>query len=249
MNAKKPIIEVCVDCLDSVQACAEAGADRIELCAALSEGGLTPSLGFLKAARRLFPGQIMMMIRPRYGDFLYSEGEIELMAWDITAARDGGADGVVYGCLLPDGQIDRYATDRLRRSADGLSVTFHRAFDVSRDLAESLDVLKGLGVNRVLTSGGKPGVLLALEEIRTLIQTAASGGPIILPGGGISAHDVAKVIAATGADECHLSARSLRSSGMAFRRPDIPMGALAAPGAEYERKVADSALIRRAQGA
>ena len=239
------IIEICVDCMDSVEACAEAGADRIELCAGLVEGGTTPSIGFLKSARRLFPGRIMMMIRPRGGDFCYRAAEAEIMRADIEAARDGGADGVVMGCLMPDGRIDETLTASLVETADGMDVTFHRAFDVSRDLTESLATLIRLGIPRVLTSGGRPSVPEGLEAIAGLVIKAGDR-LTVLPGGGIRPETVAAVIAATGVTECHLSARHAPGSPMQFRRHDIPMGATAVPG-EYARKVASAALIRAAK--
>ncbi len=239
------IIEICVDCVASVEACAEAGADRIELCAGLVEGGTTPSIGFLKTARHLFPGRIMMMIRPRGGDFLYSAGEAEVMRADILAARDGGADGVVFGCLTPEGRIDEALTASLLETARGMDVTFHRAFDVSRDLPESLETLIRLGIPRVLTSGGHPSVPEGLEVLAGLVRQAA-GRITILPGGGIRPEMVPSIAAATGVTECHLSARHSLESPMAFRRPDIPMGATSVPG-EYERKVASAALIQQAR--
>ena len=239
-------IEICVDSLASVHACTEGGADRIELCAGLVEGGTTPSAGFLKEARRLFPGRIMMMIRPRGGDFLYSAEEVEAMCQDIRTARDGGAEGVVFGCLTPQGEIDQPITRRLVKEAEGMDITFHRAFDVSRDLMESLEKLVALGIRRVLTSGGRRSVPEGLDVITGLVR-AAAGRISILPGGGIRAEVVAGIVDATGVTECHLSARSPVESGMIHRRPDIPMGAGVVPG-EYEQKVADAALVRLAKG-
>jgi copper homeostasis protein len=240
-------IEICVDQLASVEACAAAGADRIELCAGLVEGGTTPSAGFLKAARRIFSGRIMMMIRPRGGDFLYSEAEAGAMEADIRLAAEYGADGVVFGCLTKDGRIDEALTNRLQRAASGLDCTFHRAFDVTRDLSTSLETLIQLGIPRVLTSGGKPGVMEALPELAALVKQA-DGRISILPGGGIKAADVALVVESTSVTECHLSARTASESPMLYRRPDIPMGALTVPG-EYEQRIADVALIRMARGA
>jgi copper homeostasis protein len=239
-------IEICVDQLASVEACAAAGADRIELCAGLVEGGTTPSAGFLKAARRIFPGRIMMMIRPRGGDFLYSEAETIIMEEDIRLAAACGADGIVFGCLTADGIIDESLASRLKHAAAGLDCTFHRAFDVSRDLSLSLETLIRLGIPRVLTSGGKPGVMEALPILAALVAQAA-GRISILPGGGIKAHDVAEVVRTTGVTECHLSARTAIDSPMIHRRPDIPMGALTVPG-EYERRIANADLIRLARG-
>lgn len=240
-------IEICVDCLDSVEACTEAGADRIELCAGLVEGGTTPSLGFLRAARRIFPGKIMMMIRPRGGDFHYSHGEAEIMLSDIRCAREEGADGVVFGCLRADGSIDERMTGELMAASDSMDRTFHRAFDVSRDLTESLDALIRLGLPRVLTSGGRPSIdAAALETIASLVSRAA-GRIAILPGGGVTPDTIDRIASVTGVAECHLSARESIASPMTFRREDIPMGAPAVPG-EYERRIASVALIRRARG-
>lgn len=239
------IIEICVDCQDSVAACAEGGADRIELCAGLVEGGTTPSAGFLAAARRTFSGRIMMMIRPRAGDFVHTEEEAEIMRDDIRFARDGGADGVVFGCLTPSGEIDQRLTASLLETARGMDATFHRAFDVSRDPAVSLETLIALGVPRVLTSGGCPSVPEGVGPLAALVRQAA-GRLTILPGGGIQADRVAEIAAATGVTECHLSARETLCSPMIHRRPDIPMGAASVPG-EYERKIVSARLVRMAK--
>ena len=239
------ILEICVDSLDSVIACAEGGADRIELCASLTEGGLTPSAGVLSQARAIFPGEIAMMIRPRGGDFLYSPAEIVAMSADIELARELGADAVVFGCLSPDGMIDIAAAETLLDVCNGLPAVFHRAFDVSKDLLESLETIVELGFERILTSGGKPYVMQALDTIAGLV-TQADGRIDILPGGGIKAEQIEEIVKATGVNQVHLSARSLRESAMTFRRPEIPMGAASVPG-EYERRVADATLIATAR--
>lgn len=233
----KPIIEVCVDRLDSVQVCAEYGVDRIELCSALSEGGLTPSIGFLQASRAIFSGKIMTMIRPRCGDFLYSSKEIDMMRSDIRAARDYGADGVVFGCLLPTGEIDEASTLRLLSAAGDIDVTFHRAFDVTRDLSLSLETLISLGIPRVLTSGGEADVWKGIHRLRDLIQQAA-GRITILPGGGVNVVRISELLETTQATEFHLSARHSIDSAMIFQRDDIPMGASHITP-EFVHKVAD----------
>jgi len=220
----KPIIEICVDRLDSVLVCATHGVDRIELCAALSEGGLTPSIGFLQAARKAFSGKIMMMIRPRCGDFLYSNEEIDIMKSDIIAARENGADGVVFGCLLASGEIDTQRTQQLRDIAAGLDVTFHRAFDLTPKLSHSLETLISLGIPRVLTSGGEADVWKGLDTLKHLV-VQARGRITILPGGGVVAGRVAELLEITGGKEIHLSARHTIQSSMFFIRHDVPMGA------------------------
>jgi copper homeostasis protein len=218
------LIEVCVDRLDSVQACAAAGVERIELCAALSEGGLTPSLGFLQIARRTFPGTIMMMLRPRAGDFLYSDAEIASMIHDIRAARQHGADGVVFGCLQASGEIHAEQTAMLRDAAGDMDVTFHRAFDVTTDLPRSLETLIQLGIPRVLTSGGERDVWHGISRLHDLVRQAADR-ITILPGGGVIATRIAELLRETNAKEIHLSARHQIETRMQFRRDDIPMGA------------------------
>jgi len=236
-----PLLEVCVDCLASVEACAAAGVHRIELCAGLVEGGTTPSVGFLKAARASFPGRIMMMIRPRAGDFVVSPGELQIMRTDIQAARDHGADGVVFGCLLPNGEIDRATTESLLTAAVGMDMTFHRAFDVSRDLSRSLETLISLGIPRVLTSGGMPSVEAGSDNLVALHREAA-GRITLLTGGGLKMEHIPR-LRAHGLREFHLSGRSSFESPMQHRRPDIPMGASEVPG-EYVRRVADAVILR-----
>ncbi|MCW1922053.1 copper homeostasis protein CutC [Luteolibacter arcticus] len=238
-------LEICVDSLDSILACAEAGADRIELCASLTEGGLTPSGGMVVQARTLFPGEIAMMIRPRGGDFLYQPEEIAAMCADIELARDLGADAVVFGCLSPDGSLDLAAIETLLDACDGFPAVFHRAFDVCADLPAALEALAELGFERILTSGGAPSVMEALDPIAALVQQAGDRLEI-LPGGGIKPEYVAEIIRHTGVNQVHLSARSVQNSPMTFRRPEIPMGATTVP-AEYERRVADAALIAAAR--
>lgn len=236
-----PLIEVCVDRLDSVHACAEAGVDRIELCAALSEGGLTPSIGFLKSARKIFSGKIMMMIRPRAGDFLYSKEEIEWMQHDIEQGKQHGADGFVFGCLQASGEIDAINTTLLRNAAAPFSVTFHRAFDVTPDLSRSLDALIELNIPRVLTSGGESDVWLGSQRLRELVAQS-NGRIVILPGGGVTADRAQELLQCTHAKEIHLSARLTVMSAMQFQRPDIAMGATATTP-ESHHKIADAAQL------
>jgi copper homeostasis protein len=238
------VVEICVDNLASVEACADGGADRIELCSGLVEGGTTPSIGFLRAARRVFPRQIMAMLRPRGGDFVYSDGEFELMLEEIDFLRREGADGIVFGMLNPDGTIDAERARAIVERANGLDLTFHRAFDASLDLEESLETLIRLGIPRVLTSGGMPDVTLGRDRLAAMVKQAA-GRISILPGGGIKAAMIGELLAATGVGEVHLSARHRSDSPMLHRRPDIPMGASAVPG-EYERLEAAESEVRLA---
>jgi copper homeostasis protein len=234
-------LEICVDCMASVEACGEARVPRIELCAGLVEGGTTPSIGFLRRARAAYRGRIMMMIRPRAGDFVVSPAECGVMLDDIQAARDHGADGVVFGCLAPDGTIDLATAGRLVRAAEGLDITFHRAFDVCRELPAALEALIGLGIPRVLTSGGEAGVEAGFESLVAL-QRQAAGRIALLAGGGLKPEHFDR-LRPHGFREFHLSARTSVESPMVYRRPDIPMGAAEVPG-EYVRRQADPALLR-----
>lgn len=239
-------VEICVDNLESVIACAEGGAERIELCSCLSEGGTTPSIGFLRAARRVYPGKIMVMIRPRSGDFLYTDDEFELMLDEIDLLRREGADGVVFGFLLPDGRVDEERTRRLMQRAEGLDLTFHRAFDVSLDLSEALETLISLGIPRVLTSGGEPDVVRGVEHLLALVRQAA-GRITILPGGGVRPEMVADLVRLTGVSEVHLSARVTVEGGMGHRPGGISFSP--AGGDDFVRRVASAALVREARQA
>ncbi|HEV8389143.1 MAG TPA: copper homeostasis protein CutC [Dongiaceae bacterium] len=234
--------EICIDSVDGAIAAVEAGANRVELCANLLEGGTTPSLGLMETtiARAKLPVQVM--IRPRGGDFLYSEIEVEMMLRDIAAAKAARAGGVVFGCLTADGGIDAKLTEKLIAAARPLSVTFHRAFDVTRDPVEALQTLIGLGIDRLLTSGQEPNALEGAPLIRRLIELAA-GRLIVMPGGGVTARNVARIVQETGAAEIHFAALSESPSGMSYRNPHVFMGGELRP-AEYARLVTTKAGIR-----
>ncbi|MBE0593925.1 MAG: copper homeostasis protein CutC [Gemmatimonadales bacterium] len=236
------LVEACVESVESAVAAAEGGADRIELCDALVEGGTTPSAGSIRLARARLGIGICVMIRPRGGDFLYTDLEFEVMRDDVAVAKRLGADGVVLGLLLPDGTIDRARTARLVEDALPLPVTFHRAFDVSRDPLESLETLIDLGVHRVLTSGQRASAMESLDLISHLVDTA--GNRItILAGGGITADNAARIVAATGVSEIHLYAPRRFPSPMAYRNETVPMGMAYRPE-EYVRTVVDPVQIR-----
>ena len=236
------ISEICIDSVEGAIAAEQAGANRVELCANLLEGGTTPSLGLMETtiARTKLPVQVM--IRPRGGDFLYSDIEVEMMLRDIAAAKSARAGGVVFGCLTADGRIDAKLTEKLIAAARPLSITFHRAFDVSRDPLESLQTLIGLGIDRLLTSGQEPSVLEGAPLIKRLIELAA-GRLIVMPGGGITPRNVARIIRETGVNEIHFAALSETPSGMTHRNPYVFMGGELRP-AEYARLVTTKGNIR-----
>jgi copper homeostasis protein len=213
-------------CANSVTSCVEAqkgGAMRVELCAGIPEGGTTPSQGTIAVTRELLEIPIHVIIRPRAGDFLYSPEEIRVMERDIAVAKDCGADGVVIGCLTPEGEIDYRLTQRLVECADGMSVTFHRAFDMCTDPMKALEELINLGCNRILTSGQMPTAEEGIPLLRELVEKAA-GRIIILPGCGINEKNIRKIAEETGAEEFHLSAREAIQSGMIYRNPKVSMG-------------------------
>jgi copper homeostasis protein len=235
-------VEICVDSATGAFTAERGGADRVELCDNLLEGGTTPSAGCIRVARRRLRIGLQVIIRPRGGDFLYSEDELEVMREDIRMAKDLGADGVVLGCLTAEGDIDRGRTEELIRLARPLNVTFHRAFDMCRDPSKGLEDLIALGADRVLTSGQEASCLEGLELL-TALQKQAAGRIIVMPGGGLTAQNIKKIVLATGVNEVHLSARRTVESSMNFRNSRVYMGGTLRPP-EFSWKTADEASIR-----
>jgi copper homeostasis protein len=239
------MLEICIDCVASARAAALGGADRVELCANLPEGGTTPSAGMIRAARKVFDGGLMVIIRPRGYDFLYNEDEMDAMVHDIHDARRAGADGVVIGCLSAEGRVDSERCGCLIKAAGPMDLTFHRAFDMSRDLTEALEDIIQLGIRRILSSGGAPDVPSGAADLAKLIE-ASAGRASIMPGGGVTEDNIAEIVRLTGAMEAHLSARHAVSGGMRYRNPDCSMGVFSKPN-EYEWKEASAEKIRLAK--
>ncbi len=235
------IYEICVDSVAGVRAAKDAGAQRVELCANLLEGGTTPSLGLIRAARKVAGIGLHVIIRPRGGDFLFNDDEYAVMLTDIAAAKAEGADGVVIGLLNPEGDIDADRTARLIAAARPLSVTFHRAFDMARDPFAALETLIKLGVERVLTSGQEASVLEGLPLITELIRRAGER-IIVMPGGGITTRNVARIIAAAHPKEVHFAALTAEAGGMRFRRGHVFMGGELRPP-EFDRLVTSGDII------
>jgi copper homeostasis protein len=233
--------EICVDSVAGVRAAHAAGADRVELCSSLLEGGLTPTLGTMLMARKVAEIKLHVMIRPRGGDFLYDADEVAAMEADIASAKSVGADGVVFGMLDSDGRIDAELTERLIARARPAAVTFHRAFDMTTEPLHALETLIGLGVERILTSGQEPSAYEGAERIAALIK-AAHDRIVVMPGGGITARNVARVVEITGASELHFAARVPTASAMRFRRADMFMGGELRPP-EYDRLETDAAMV------
>jgi copper homeostasis protein len=237
-----PIFEICVEGVDGAVAAEAGGGDRVELCASLAEGGITPSLGTVRAALQAVAIPVYVMVRPRGGDFLYSARESASMLDDVAAIRDAGAAGVVFGCLTADGAVDEARTAALVARARPAGATFHRAFDMTADAESALEALIRCGVDRVLTSGHAP---TALEGIRELAQLGAiARGRIIVMGcGGLRPEIIGRVRAATNLPEYHFSALKRVPSGMRFRNPGMFMGS-APPDREFMHELTDPLLVR-----
>jgi copper homeostasis protein len=235
------ICEICVDSVAGVRAAKEAGAQRVELCADLLEGGITPSLGMIRQARKVSGITLNVMIRPRGGDFLFNEDEFAAMRADVETAKAEGANGVVIGLLTAAGEIDATRSRELVALARPLSVTFHRAFDVAAEPFRALETLIALGVDRVLTSGQEPSVLEGLPLIVELMKRAGDR-IIVMPGGGITARNVERIVEATKPREIHFAALEPVEGGMQFRRPHVFMGGELRPP-EYDRLVSSAATI------
>jgi copper homeostasis protein len=236
------LFEACVDSVDAAIAAQQGGADRVELCADLLEGGCTPSPGTVRLARQWLSIRMHVIIRPRGGDFCYSEAEFETMKLDVEFARGAGADGVVIGILNEDGTVDEDRTRILVDLARPLSVTFHRAFDVTRDPFAALETLVGLGVDRILTSGQEPSVLEGLDVIAELVRRAGDR-VIIMPGAGITERNIGKIVAQSGAREFHAAAPATVAGRMRYYNPRVFMGGELRPP-EYTVSVTSSVGIR-----
>lgn len=236
------MIEVCVEGTDGVLAAQAGGADRAELCAALIEGGTTPSLGAVREAVRRAAIPCVAMVRPRGGDFLYSEAEFAGMLADAELFAAAGVGGVVTGCLRPDGTVDEARIAALVARCGSVPVACHRAFDMTPDPLAALEALVRCGVRRVLTSGQRPRATDALPLLRDLVERA--GERITILGcGGLNADNIAGVRRATGLREMHFSAPGRINSAMAFRNPGVGMGGTAMER-EYTHTVTDPGRVR-----
>jgi copper homeostasis protein len=235
------ICEICVDSVAGVRAAKAVGAQRVELCADLLEGGITPSLGMIRQARKVPGIDLNVMIRPRGGDFLFNEDEFAAMRADIETAKAEGANGVVIGLLTAAAEIDVDRTRDLVALARPLSVTFHRAFDVAAEPFGALEALIELGVDRVLTSGQEPTVLEGLPLIVELMKRAGDR-IVIMPGGGITARNIDRIVGAARPREIHFAALEPVESAMRFRRAHVFMGGELRPP-EYDRLESSAAMI------
>lgn len=237
------IIEIAVFNLESAITASNAGASRIELCSAPAEGGLTPSAATMRLARKYVKIPIHVMIRPREGDFCYSEKEFETMLLDVAAAKIAGMDGVVAGILNPDGTVDKERTTIIVDEAFPMNVTFHRAFDMARDQDEAMETIIHTGCTRILTSGGQQTALQGIVKLAELVIKA--GNRIaVMPGSGINPDNVKQIAEFTRAGEIHLSARKFVPGKMNFKQNVVTMGGrVTIP--DYELQLPDGELINK----
>lgn len=203
------ILEVCVDHIRSVIAASKGGANRIELCSALSEGGLTPTIGFLKTAKRLTKIPIFAMLRPSPGGFIYTEEEKEIILSDLDDLKSAGADGFVVGALKNLNEIDIEFCTKIVNKAAPLHVTFHRAFDFTlpQEMDKNIEILITIGIKRVLTSGFSASAIKGLDHLERLSKFMDR--IIIMPGAGVNMMNIREIIEKTGCSEIHASARSV----------------------------------------
>lgn len=235
--------EVCANSVESCLAAQSGGANRVELCAGIPEGGTTPSYGDILIAREKLRGtRLHVIIRPRGGDFLYSSVEQRIMLKDIENARRLGADGVVFGCLTAEGDVDISLMKQLMEAASGMSVTFHRAFDVCRNAQEALEDIIGLGCNRILTSGQQATAEQGIPLLKELKKQAANR-IILLAGCGVNQSNIARIARETGIREFHFSARKDFPSGMLYHNEAVSMGGTVHID-EYTRSVTTSEKVK-----
>ncbi len=237
-----PILEICIDSVASAIAAEQGGAARVELCQNLFEGGTTPSVGTVCQTLERVGIKVNAIIRPRGGDFLYSDDEFAVMQHDIITLKEMGINGVVIGMLNADGTIDVERSSRLIELARPLEVTYHRAFDVTADPFRSLDDIIGLSAERLLTSGQEPSVLEGVELIAELVRRAGDD-IIIMPGAGITEKNLLRIMRETGAKEFHVTGSAPVQSTMEFRNERCFMGKALYPP-EFSLKVTNADKIR-----
>ena len=214
--------ELCAYSVDACRIAARLGVNRVELCASPAEGGVTPSMATIERVAKIEGIDISVMIRPRGGDFLYSDDEFETMLRDIAYAREAGATGVVFGILTPDGKVDLERTRQLVEASKGMETTFHRAVDMTEDYEAAVEAIIEAGCDRILTSGGYGKAIDGIANIRRAVEIA-QGRIEIMAGSGVVAAN-AKQLADVGVDALHFSAKCMVAGAMEYRNPRISMG-------------------------
>lgn len=240
------VLEVCVDSVESAVIAQEAGADRLEVCANLVIGGTTPGVSQFRQIRKACGIGLHVLVRPRFGDFLYTDAEFQMLEEDVAMFRELGADGVVVGCLTPDGNLDLGRMGRLRECAGPAHLTLHRAFDVCQNPYQALEEAVSLGIDTILTSGQAPACTQGKDVLKKLI-TQAGGRIEVLVGGGVDAGAIRQMAEETRASSFHMSGKCELSSGMVYRNARVNMGL---PGfSEFMVLRADREVIQKARRA
>lgn len=217
------VLEACVDCVESAMEAVKGGANRLELCGDLIIGGTTPNINLFKLIKEKTDVKINVLIRPRYGDFCYTQDEFEIIKRDIKMFKEAGANGVVIGILKPDGALDLERMGELMALAEGMHVTLHRAFDVCKNPFEALEESKNLGIKSILTSGQKNKCTEGIELLKELVEKSENKIEILI-GSGINSKNVQQVVSYTKSLAVHTSGKINVESHMKYRKEDISMG-------------------------
>lgn len=233
--------ELCAYSVDACRVAARLGVNRVELCASPDEGGVTPSYATIERVTAIEGLDVSVMIRPRGGDFLYSDDEFRTMLEDIAHARRAGATGVVFGVLTADGRVDVERTRELVKAAEGMETTFHRAVDMAADYRQAVEDIIAAGCTRILTSGSYDKAIDGIENIAEAVAVA-KGRIEIMAGSGVVAANAAQ-LAATGVDALHFSAKKMVIGGMEYRNPRISMGGSSAVN-EYALRIVDEEEVK-----
>ena len=237
------MLEICVDSVESAVNAAVGGADRLELCGDLIVGGVTPSMELYRMIREKVDIPVHVLIRPRFGDFLYNEEELELMLRQTKAFSEAGVDAVVIGCLTKDGRLDWEKIGRLMDAAGNMKIHLHRAFDMCCDLPQALEEANAHGVDTILTSGGYASAVAGMDVLRTLHANA--GNVTIMAGAGVSAGVIGEIHKQTGITVFHMSGKRDIESEMVYRNSKVNMGLPQL--SEYQRIVTDTETVREAK--
>jgi len=239
----KFILEICANSVESAIMAQKGGAHRVELCDSIYEGGTSPSYGAIEQARKMLSIDLNIIIRPRGGDFCYSDNEFEIMCNDILIAKSLGVNGVVIGILNTDGSVDINRTKHLVQLANPMNVTFHRAFDVSRDPFQSLEDIIQCGCKRLLTAGQANKAIQGIEIIKQLVQKS-NGRITIMPGSGVDESNIEEIFKTTGALDFHAALREPVKSKMEYLKDGIYMGGISSIP-ENENYVTDPERVKK----